>query len=501
MPLIRTTIEPWREIDVSDGEYLGLLRQGLIFTGNPPPLPPVAFTNAQYDELDDPNSEAARRRAAALAAPGGALSTELSASFVPSDRIVRAGALGVWGHSYSFGIGASDRSKRFSAIVARALNLPEAVEAISGSTLSFHGSGGAWVKVLQKLARNGTGPISGSPSAASGLNGWSGPGGCLIAMWGINDLNNRGNTPAVLAGFKQDLRAALSRMRSAVVIESDNTSVFTGWTGTWGTSTDNTQNSGANFRHSASGTGFQITLPADFPGGTIAVGFTGQTNAGAVYSVTVDGTEYSIDGRNPYTVAASYTAFVLRIPSLPAGSQVLNFTVANHQSLAIVDYVQWEGSDEPLILLVKQPYAVDYSAYGSTAPGPPTDAGVDALNTILDDVATEFGERVITVDTSPLNHDASMFVVDKLHLSDKGNARVAALILQALAEYNFHPIGQAPRPQRVEYATVAPVGNQTFYDVGDRVEHLAPAAGGNLGWVCVTAGRPGTWKTYGAISA
>jgi hypothetical protein len=35
---------------------------------------------------------------------------------------------------------------------------------------------------------------------------------------------------------------------------------------------------------------------------------------------------------------------------------------------------------------------------------------------------------------------------------------------------------------------------------GDTVWNSAPAASGFIGWVCVTAGTPGTWKTFGAIS-
>lgn len=37
--------------------------------------------------------------------------------------------------------------------------------------------------------------------------------------------------------------------------------------------------------------------------------------------------------------------------------------------------------------------------------------------------------------------------------------------------------------------------------VGDRVYNTAPAAAGNIGWVCTTAGTPGTFKTFGAIAA
>jgi hypothetical protein len=35
---------------------------------------------------------------------------------------------------------------------------------------------------------------------------------------------------------------------------------------------------------------------------------------------------------------------------------------------------------------------------------------------------------------------------------------------------------------------------------GDIVLNDTPSAGGFIGWVCVTAGVPGTWKTWGVIS-
>jgi hypothetical protein len=39
------------------------------------------------------------------------------------------------------------------------------------------------------------------------------------------------------------------------------------------------------------------------------------------------------------------------------------------------------------------------------------------------------------------------------------------------------------------------------YAVGDIIYNSAPVAGGFIGWVCTTAGTPGTWKTFGVISA
>jgi hypothetical protein len=54
-------------------------------------------------------------------------------------------------------------------------------------------------------------------------------------------------------------------------------------------------------------------------------------------------------------------------------------------------------------------------------------------------------------------------------------------------------------PRFVGNATAAPTTGT--WAVGDRVWNVAPTAGGFEGWICVTAGTPGTWKTYGAISA
>lgn len=48
------------------------------------------------------------------------------------------------------------------------------------------------------------------------------------------------------------------------------------------------------------------------------------------------------------------------------------------------------------------------------------------------------------------------------------------------------------------WGTASPVSGT--WAVGDIVWDTAPAAGGYIGWVCTTAGTPGTWKTFGAIT-
>jgi hypothetical protein len=48
-------------------------------------------------------------------------------------------------------------------------------------------------------------------------------------------------------------------------------------------------------------------------------------------------------------------------------------------------------------------------------------------------------------------------------------------------------------------ALVAP--SSGTYSKGQKVYNDNPSASGNIGWVCTASGTPGTWKTFGAISA
>lgn len=72
------------------------------------------------------------------------------------------------------------------------------------------------------------------------------------------------------------------------------------------------------------------------------------------------------------------------------------------------------------------------------------------------------------------------------------------MALEALVERHGIP-GQVKR-----WGTAAPSasGDGTF-KVGDIVWNTVPAAGGAsyVGWVCTTAGTPGTFKGFGLIEA
>lgn len=56
------------------------------------------------------------------------------------------------------------------------------------------------------------------------------------------------------------------------------------------------------------------------------------------------------------------------------------------------------------------------------------------------------------------------------------------------------------QPRR-KYSGISAAPTTGAHVVGEVVYNSAPAASGTMGWVCTTAGTPGTWKTWGAISA
>ncbi len=70
--------------------------------------------------------------------------------------------------------------------------------------------------------------------------------------------------------------------------------------------------------------------------------------------------------------------------------------------------------------------------------------------------------------------------------------------------YVFHAqrgviIGASNNGRRHDTMAAAPTTGT--WARGDVVYCLNPSAGGNVGWICVTAGTPGTWKAFGSIAS
>jgi hypothetical protein len=412
-------------------------------------------------------------------------------------------SLQTFGHSYVEGVGAGDYSagdngttsnKKFVTLLAAALGLPLRQGGVSGTQLTYSNAR-SWVKILQTI----NAPIGFTRRPAIYMN-----------MWGINDLNVRDNTTAALAGFVHDLRTVISRQRAGAVMEETDGSFSYG--SGWTSSTGVVECSGTSTKYTTTeGATYTITTPADFPGGTLAIGITsrntnGAAGTGAVHTAVVDGVaQAALDARNYHTGASGTMGCVYRIKNLTAGAHTIVVTVTSVLLLTQVDYWQWEtsGPDAPLVLLPLQPYPVDYSAYSSGTI--PTDAGVDALNGIITSVAAEFDSRVITVDLSAMNKVAAMFATDKLHPSTQGHRFIYSQLLAAVRNAGVRVGfgrggGQPPRQAWGVDPALDAIQGQDIHSVGEIRWNTAPGPAAPLGWVWTVAGLPGTWQAFGSVS-
>jgi hypothetical protein len=79
------------------------------------------------------------------------------------------------------------------------------------------------------------------------------------------------------------------------------------------------------------------------------------------------------------------------------------------------------------------------------------------------------------------------------------SASARAAVTSGALFRNGYQMGTRTAPIFRKMGSAAPTTGANV--VGDIVFDSSPTAGGFIGWVCVTAGTPGTWKTFGAISA
>lgn len=63
---------------------------------------------------------------------------------------------------------------------------------------------------------------------------------------------------------------------------------------------------------------------------------------------------------------------------------------------------------------------------------------------------------------------------------------------------NINPSNETLNGRSIRSDSAVPTAGT--WAVGDIVYHSVPASSGFIGWVCTSAGTPGTWKTFGAIS-
>lgn len=349
------------------------------------------------------------------------------------------------GHSYVAGTGATNSANRWSTKLAEALHVTEVNRGVGGARAALSGiTQGGYAQALSQETR--------ARQAAPYL-----PSSAVVPiMLGVNDWNDY----SVMARFQHALRTTISRYRAAAIFEETHASIA--YTGTWAQAGAAAYNSGSACKQCATGTvagsSFVITVPADFPGGTIAAGFTlvddvNSFSTNGVYSFSVDGgAAQTMDTRGlgitGAGASANFLGAVMRLTGLSAGAHTVTVTFPTPPNSVFFDYWQIEAKAPPLILLLKQP-VLDATGYATYATPTLTDARIATLNAGLDALAAEFTDGLVkTVDLSVLDNSFSKgyMASDHLHPNEVGHALIAQ------AAYNA--ILAAPVPDATWFASV-----------------------------------------------
>lgn len=107
--------------------------------------------------------------------------------------------------------------------------------------------------------------------------------------------------------------------------------------------------------------------------------------------------------------------------------------------------------------------------------------------------------KVGTIETDTNSNNVHLFNCDVGTVNMKGgghsfiNSKYDTLTYYDMANSNFMPrIHEIRDDSAPQYGT---------WKVGDIVHNTNPTAGSYIGWVCITAGSPGTWKGFGLIQS
>lgn len=351
-------------------------------------------------------------------------------TFAARNKIVPTSNVTAKGHSFMFGSttstgGSTTGISDMATLIATGLSLPIYQTAVSGAALYTSASAGDWADRFQSDVRG---------------TAFEPFGGVAVDIIGLNDAANIGHTYSELAPFKSGLRACVAHFRAGAIFEDSHSSVVK--TGTWTTNSATNRNSGSTYVYSnTAGDSIVWTPPSSFPGGTLSIPFVAYGDGGScVWTTTVNGivyttntADYALTGNNP-------TVGLMRIPNVKRNNGAITFTVSSVSgsgaARAIFDCIMWEPVDAAcgVYALIGQPKPLDYTSQSGAPAGPVTDAGVDIINQILQEISAEFGERVPFVDTSFIdkNTNGTFWEAGNVHPNGAGHAYIAEQTVEAI---------------------------------------------------------------------
>jgi hypothetical protein len=209
----------------------------------------------------------------------------------------------------------------------------------------------------------------------------------------------------------------------------------------------------------------------------------GVTNSGWTITRSTVG-----NARVRQTVASGYTAGEPIVFSVWAKAGTHNIMSMGVFATDIGGYTQYlAGIGKPIRLSSR------WERYVMVCPWLPSTAGIEVAihHDIVGGGTTSSNLNSALVGTTILVANAQLEhgLAASAYMDNPSSTIVEAAPFQSI------PLGRT----RISYGSAAPTTGR--HEVGEIVFNTAPAASGTIGWTCVTAGSPGTWKTFGAISA
>lgn len=338
-----------------------------------------------------------------------------------------------FGHSVVAGTGASQpATTSFMALLAGDLGATNYNFGIGGSEAAFT-DGWAWT--LENYVPDNN--AASTPPAVTD-----------VAYYGLNDLAALGG-PANLGPFEQGMATIIARLDSVALFEDNDPSVSA--PSTWTSYSVQDENSGSSVLVPyAYNSPLTITVPSNFQGGTIALGFTAAANSATptgkdVYDVRVDNgptSTYTINGPTMVTPEGQTYGNVIgtidRISGLARGAHKITLALASSSGTIATAFDYWQAEapqNEARPIIVPLQYlttTAGYELYASLGELVPTNATVEQMNQDIVNVADTFGPNVQTVQLN-LGPSLVNLALDQLHPDDAGHALLAQQILSALS--------------------------------------------------------------------
>lgn len=341
-------------------------------------------------------------------------------------------------HSYGDGTaGSFDQTGRTDAVFRQMLDIEFTnwrKYAVAGARLTVEGAAAGGWATLWRLTSGGKFPNKTAP--------YTGEGGALCLMFGINDLGTLGGASTqIRSGYQETLRACISRWRASTIFET--TASNTAFGGTWTTETNQPDRaSSSEWRyHATTGGTVTITLPADYNGEPVSICLIGRfgTNGGTVtWSGTAGVTGTTVTNNVMPSGTLTNVPMVKRITNLTSANagQTIIGTVTANSGLVYYDCWWLESKSPPPVVVADVP-RLTATGYSTKYPGwtqqtGSLDSDVTTLNADIASVCAEFDGMVqIAFLDAKLNKDASLFS-DGLHPNDRGAAYCADALMDAV---------------------------------------------------------------------